>query len=230
MGFLCCGFLPHWQADVVTLSRVGWRDGPSFSKIWPSSLPGEGILKVTDLFLAQFAACKQPGLQRGYKRVCVGALTPLHHCFASLGKDLQRESGVPLGSRQSSLYSLWRALLSIYSWLWPSWRNEWEVWVLCVHNKVGSEFQGGLEGRGFESMEKTKWNHQGKEGNKITNCFSRLYFKMSSDWFWSQKGFRSNGFPAMMAKYGGALRGICKLCTSFPVFKFSWKGLLSFLA
>lgn len=52
-----------------------------------------------------------------------------------------------------------------------------------MHRKVGSKFKGGLEGRGLETMEKTKWSNQEKEGNKVTDCFSRL----SSDWFSRQK-------------------------------------------
>lgn len=69
-----------------------------------------------------------------------------------------------------------------------------------MSKKVGSKFKGGLEGRGLETMEKTKWNNQGKKGNKVTDCFSRCIFKMSSEWFSSQKGFRSSGFPVMMVK------------------------------
>lgn len=51
-----------------------------------------------------------------------------------------------------------------------------------------------------EGWEKRERNNQGKEGNEVTDCFSRLYFKMSPDWFSSQKGFRSSGFPVMMVK------------------------------
>lgn len=69
-----------------------------------------------------------------------------------------------------------------------------------MHKKLGSKFKGGLEGRGLGTMEKTKWNNQEKAGNEVTDCFSRLYFKMSPDWFSSQKGFRSSGFPVMMVK------------------------------
>lgn len=72
--------------------------------------------------------------------------------------------------------------------------------LLCVYKKAGSGFQSGLEGAGLGTTEKRKCNNQGKEGNEVTDCLSRLYFKMSPDWFSSQKGFRSSEFPVMMVK------------------------------
>lgn len=69
-----------------------------------------------------------------------------------------------------------------------------------MHEEASSGFKGGLEGGRLGTMEKRKCNSQGKEGNEVTDCFSRLYFKMSPDWFSSQKGFRSSGFPVMMVK------------------------------
>lgn len=89
--------------------------------------------------------------------------------------------------------------LSICSQLWPGCSNEWEVWVLCVHERAG-RFKAGLKVRGLGAMEKRKQDNEEKEGNEVTDCFSRLYLKMSPDWFSSQKGFRSSGFPVMMAK------------------------------
>lgn len=90
--------------------------------------------------------------------------------------------------------------LGICSQLWPGCSNEWEVWVLCVHGEAGSRFKAGLKGRGSGAVEKRKQDNEGKEGNEVTDCFSRLYFKMSPDWLSSQEGFRSSGFPVTMAK------------------------------
>lgn len=69
-----------------------------------------------------------------------------------------------------------------------------------MHKKAGSRFKGGLEDRGLGTMQNKKCNNQRKEGDEVTDCFSRLYFKMSPDWFSSQEGFRSSGFPVMMVK------------------------------
>jgi len=69
-----------------------------------------------------------------------------------------------------------------------------------VPKKAGSRFKGGLEGRGLGTMENRKCNSQEKEGNEVIDCFSRLYFKMSPDWFLSQKDFRSSRFPVTMVK------------------------------
>lgn len=98
MWSLYCGFFLPWQADVVTSSRAGWRNVPSSPRADQSSLPGEGRLRDTDLFLAQLTACKE-----GAKECVWGHWHPLHHCFGSVGKDLQRESGVLVGSRWSYL-------------------------------------------------------------------------------------------------------------------------------
>lgn len=77
-----------------------------------------------------------------------------------------------------------------------------------MHKKVGSKFKGGLEGRGLETLEKTKWSNQGKEGNKVTDCFSRL----SSDWFSRQKChlmvFKPEGFQVQWASSNdGKIKG-----------------------
>lgn len=57
--------------------------------------------------------------------------------------------------------------LSICSQLWPSCSNEWEVWVLCVHERAGSRFKAGLKVReGREPWRKESRTMKEKKGMK----------------------------------------------------------------
>lgn len=63
-----------------------------------------------------------------------------------------------------------------------------------MHKKVGSKFKGGLEGKGLETIEKIKWNNQGKEGNKVTDCFSSCILKCRLIGFQARKVSGPVGF------------------------------------